>query len=49
MTIAICEMKEEDTGAQVLFWSKFNEVMANYRHPHADFKGRFMADKAATN
>ena len=48
MTIEICEMKEEDIDAQVLFWSKLNEVMANCRHPHADFKG-FMADEAAAN
>ena len=48
MTIAICEMKEEDIDAQVLFWSKLNEVMANYGHFHADFKG-FMAGKMVTN
>ena len=48
MTIAICEMKEEDTDAQVLFWSKLNEVMASCGHPNADFKG-FMADEATPN
>ena len=48
ITIAICEMKEEDTDAQVLFWSKLNEVMANCKHPHADFKG-FMDDEVAAN
>ena len=48
MTIAICEMKEEDTNAQVLLWSKLNKVMANYEHSHANFKG-FMANKVVAN
>ena len=48
MIIAICEMKEKDTYAQVLFWSKLNEVMANCGHPHVDFKG-FMANEVDAN
>ena len=43
-----CNMKEEDTDAQVLFWSKLNEVMASCGHPNADLKS-FMADDAVAN
>lgn len=47
-TIAICEMKEEDTISQVMFWEMINEVMLNNGHAPADFCG-FMADEAAAN
>ena len=46
--IAVCEMKEEDTTAQILFWEMMNEVMLNNGHPLADFRG-FMADEANAN
>ena len=45
MVIAICEMKEEDTEAQILFWESLNNVMQEEGFPAADFV-RFMADEA---
>ena len=47
-TIAICEMKEEDTQAQIMFWEMMNSVMLDNGHPPADFRG-FMADEAGAN
>ena len=32
-TIAICEMKEEDTTVQIMFWEMMNEVLLNNGHP----------------
>ena len=49
LTIATCEMKEEDMEAQCLFWDSLNEVMEkNGCEPPADFCG-FMADEAQAN
>ena len=51
MVIAICEMKEEDTEAQILFWESLNNVMQEEGFPaaaEADFAG-FMADEAGAN
>lgn len=48
MTIATCEMKEEDTSSQVLFWQMINSTMAQCGFPPADFQG-FMADEAGAN
>ena len=48
MVIAICEMKEEDTEAQILFWESLNNVMQEEGFPAADFAG-FMADEAGAN
>lgn len=48
MTIATCEMKEEDTKSQVLFWEMINSTMEQSDYPPADFHG-FMADEAGAN
>ena len=48
MVIAICEMKEEDAEAQILFWKSLNNVMQEKGFPPADFAG-FMADEAGAN
>lgn len=48
VTIATCEMKEEDTHSQVLFWEMLNKVMENCGHEIANFHG-FMADEAQAN
>lgn len=48
MTVATCEMKEEDTKSQVLFWKMLNSVMTQNGFPEADFFG-FMADEASAN
>lgn len=48
LSIATCEMKEEDTGAQILFWEMLNAVMERSGHNNADFCG-FMADEAQAN
>ena len=49
MVIAICEMKEEDTEAQILFWESLNNVMQEEGFPATtDFAG-FMADEAGAN
>ena len=48
MTIASCEMKEEDTIAQALFWEQINLVMLNNGCKVPDFAG-FMADEAQAN
>ena len=47
-TIAICDMRLEDTEAQTLFWEKMNDVMLRCGHAPADFFG-FMADEANAN
>ena len=48
LTIATCEMKEEDMVAQCLFWNSLNEVMQSNGFEKADFRG-FMADEAQAN
>ena len=48
MVIAICEMKEEDTEAQILLWESLNNVMQEEGFPAANF-ARFMADEAQAN
>ena len=48
MTIASCEMKEEDTNAQALFWEQLNMVMLSNGCDIPDFAG-FMADEAQAN
>lgn len=48
LTIATCEMKEEDTDSQVLFWEMLNSVMVRNGDERADFHG-FMADEAQAN
>lgn len=48
LTIATCEMKEEDEGAQVLFWEKLNAVVTKNNHNRPNFHG-FMADEAQAN
>lgn len=48
MTIASCEMKEEDTDAQVLFWENLNDVVIKKGGKRPDFFG-FMADEAGAN
>lgn len=48
LTIATCEMKEEDMEAQCLFWECINEVMIKNGCEKADFFG-FMADEAQAN
>ena len=48
LTIATCEMKEEDTKSQVLFWEKLNITMEQCGYQGADFHG-FMADEAGAN
>ena len=47
-TIAICNMRGEDTEAQRMFWEKMNDVMLRCGHAPADFCG-FMADEANAN
>ena len=34
-SIAICEMKEEDTQAQIMFWKMMNSVMLDNGQPPA--------------
>lgn len=48
LTIATCEMKEEDMEAQCLFWESINDVMLKNKCEKADFFG-FMADEAQAN
>ena len=48
LTIAVCEMKEEDKTSQVLYWHCLNEVMATHGFDAAKFFG-FMADEAQAN
>lgn len=48
LTIATCEMKEEDTESQTLFWEMLNSTMMRHGHSPADFHG-FMADEAQAN
>lgn len=48
MTIVVCEMKEEDTCSQILFWEMLNRTMVDNGHEPADFYG-FMADEAQAN
>ena len=36
-TIAICDMRGEDTEAQMMFWEKMNDVMLRCGHALADF------------
>ena len=47
-TIAICDMRGEDTEAQIMFWEKLNDVMLRCGHAPADFFD-FMADEASAN
>ena len=47
-TIAICDMRSEDSDAQSMFWEKINDVMLKNGHEPADFYG-FMADEAHAN
>ena len=47
-TIAICEMKEEDTTLQVLFWEMMNDVLLKSGSPLTNFRG-FMANEASAN
>ena len=47
-TIAICEMKEEDTTSQTLFLEMMNDVLLQNGCLPANFRG-FMADEAGTN
>ena len=47
-TIAICDMRSEDSDAQSMFWEKINDVMLKNGHEPADFFG-FMADEAHAN
>ena len=46
--IAKCEMKEEDTEAQIWLWESLNNVMQEEGFPVADY-ARFMADEAGAN
>ena len=48
MVIAICEMKEEDTEAQILLWESLNNVMQEEGFPATEFAG-FMADETGAN
>ena len=48
LTIATCEMKEEDTKSQVLFWQMINRTMQHCGYHAANFHG-FMADEAGAN
>jgi len=43
MTIAICDMKFEDTEIQQIMWTKRNEMMSKNGFPKLNFKG-FMVD-----
>ena len=47
-TIAICDMRGEDTKTQIIFWEKLNDVMLHCGHGPTDFYG-FMADEASAN
>ena len=47
-TIAICEMKEEDTMSQILFWEMMNDVLLQNGYLPANFRG-FMANEAGAN
>lgn len=47
-TIAICEMKEEDTTSQVLFWEMMNDVLLKNGSLPANFR-YFMANEAGAN
>ena len=46
--IAICEMKEEDSNSQILFWKNLNDVMKMCGHEPPDFIG-FMSDEVGAN
>lgn len=48
LTVATCEMKEEDMDAQCLFWRCINDVVGNHGFDKPDFYG-FMADEAQAN
>ena len=48
LTIATCEMKEEETRSKVLFWEMLNQTMKHCGYPPVDFHG-FMADEARAN
>ena len=45
LTIATCELREEDEDAQVMFWENMNLVMVEHTGKVANFFG-FMADEA---
>lgn len=47
-TIAICDMRGEDTEAQMMFWEKMNDVMLRCGHAPVHFCD-FMADEANAN
>ena len=47
-TIANCEMKEENTTSQVLFWKVMNDVLLKSGNPPANFRD-FMANEASAN
>lgn len=47
-TIAVCEMKVEDTKAQIKFWKMLNGVMKKHGLESVEFRG-FMADEARAN
>ena len=46
--IAICEMKEEDSNSQILFWKNLNNVMKMCGQEPPYFTG-FMSDEAGAN
>ena len=48
LTVATCEMTEEDMDSQCLFWECMNETLINHGCEKADFYG-FMADEAQAN
>ncbi len=48
MTIAICDMQSEDTKAQQIMWTKFNETILKHGFPKLNFKG-FMAISTQVN
>ena len=48
MIIATCEMKEEDSEAQCIFWQNINEVVKPHGFELLDFFG-FMADETGAN
>ena len=48
LTIATCEMKEEDIKSQVLFWQMINRTMQHCGYHPANFHG-FMANEAGEN
>ena len=47
-TIAICQMKEEDTTSQILFWEMMNDFLLQNGCLPTSFRG-FMADEASAN